>query len=159
MRLAYSGHVLMENRNGLCVDIAIAPATGTAERDMALELIKHERRRGKRRMKTVGADKGYHATEFIKSLRRLHVKPHIAEKANTSLKGLDGRTTRHKGYSVSQRKRKRVEEIFGWIKSVGGLRKTRVRGIRINQTVAYVVAAAYNLIRMVKLMPQTVGAA
>jgi transposase len=158
-QLAYSGHVLMENRNGLCVDIAIAPATGTAERDTALALIKHERRRGKRRMKTVGADKGYHATEFIKSLRRLGVKPHIAEKTNTSLAGLDGRTTRHKGYSVSQLKRKRVEEIFGWIKSVGGLRKTRVRGIRINQTVAYVVAAAYNLIRMVKLMPQTVGAA
>jgi transposase len=152
-QLSYSGHVLMENRNGLCVDIAIASATGTAERESAIDMIRRERQRGRRRMKTVGADKGYHASDFIKKLRRLKIKPHIAVRENKSAQGLDKRTTRHEGYTISQRKRKLVEEIFGWFKSVGGLRKTRIRGVAMNQTIAYVVAAAYDLTRMVKLMP------
>lgn len=155
--LSYSGHVLMENRNGLCVDIALAPATGTAERDAAIEMIRRERRRGKCRFKTVGADKGYHASDFIMKLRRLKVKPHVAVRTNKSTQGLDCRTTRHEGYAISQRKRKRVEEIFGWFKSVGGLRKTRIKGVGLNQTIAYVVAAAYNLVRMAKLMPAGAG--
>lgn len=148
-----------ENRNGLYIDIAVSTATGTAERECALDLIKRERRRGGQRVKAVGADKGYFASDFALGLRRFNVRPHIAVRANKTVAGLDGRTTRHEGYEISRRKRKRVEEIFGWLKSIAGMRKTRVKGVTINQTIACITAAGYNPIRMTKLMPLAEGVA
>ena len=113
-------------------------------------------RQGRKRVrpKTLGADKGYHSSDFIDALRCKDIIPHtIAQVKNRRTYGLDGRTTRHAGYAVSQRIRKRVEEIFGWFKTVGGLRKTRFRGIERTQEYAFIVGAAYNLLRMSKLVP------
>jgi transposase len=150
-RLCYGGHVLMENRNGICVDIMVNQATGTGEREAALAMIEREQRRGQGKMKTVGADKAYSAGPFIHPLRKMGVRPHVAWNEYARVKGLDKRTTRHKGYACSQRVRKRIEEIFGWFKTVGGFRKTRFKGVRANQAVASVVAASYNLLRIAKI--------
>ena len=103
--------------------------------------------------KTLGADKGYHASDFVDGLRGKNIIPHIAQAKNRKTPGLDGRTTRHTGYAVSQRIRKRVEEIFGWFKTVGGLRKTRFRGVERTQEYVFMLGAAYNLLRMSKLVP------
>jgi len=149
-KLCFSGHVLMENRHGLCVDLQIAPATGTAERETALTMLRRQARRGIR-PGTLGADKGYHCRDFVRRLRRRRIRPHLARVAERQTPGLDGRTTRTVGYALSQRLRKRVEEIFGWLKTVGGLRKTRVRGIARTQHAAYLVGAAYNLLRISRL--------
>lgn len=151
-RLSFSGHALMENRNGLCVDLSVGEATGRAEREAALAMLS---RQGRKRVcpKTLGADKGYHASDFIDALRGKNIIPHIARVRNRKTSGLDGRTTRHAGYTVSQRIRKWVEEIFGWFKTVGGLRKTQFKGIKRTQEYAFMVGAAYNLIRMSKLIP------
>lgn len=151
-RLSFSGHALMENRNGLCVDLSVGEATGRAEREAALAMLSRQGRK-RVRPKTLGADKGYHASDFIDALRGKNIIPHIAQVRNRKTSGLDGRTTRQAGYAVSQRIRKRVEEIFGWFKTVGGLRKTRFRGIERTQEYAFMVGAAYNLIRMSKLIP------
>jgi len=151
-RLSFSGHALMENRNGLCVDLTIDEATGHAERKAALSMLSRQRKK-RVRPKTLGADKGYHASDFIDALRKKGIIPHIAEVRNRKTFGLDGRTTRHASYAVSQRVRKRVEEIFGWFKTVGGLRKTRFRGIERTREYAFMVGAAYNLLRMSKLVP------
>lgn len=150
-RLCYGGHVLMENRNGICVDVMVNQATGTCEREAALAMIEREQRRGKERMKTIGADKAYCAGPFIHPLRKLGVKPHVARNEFAPVKGLDRRTTRHEGYACSQRVRKRIEEIFGWFKTIGGLRKTRFKGVKANQALAYVIASAYNLLRIAKI--------
>ena len=144
-RLCFAGHVLMENRNGLVVDVVLTKATGTAERDTALEML--EKVPGSRRI-TVGADKGYDTRDFITECRVLNVTPHVACRKWTIL---DKRTTRHGGYQISQRVRKRVEEIFGWIKTVGGGRKLRYKGVKRNQLWAEFTTAAYNLVRMAKL--------
>ena len=149
-KLCVSGHVLMENRHGLCVDLQIAPATGTAERDTALAMLRRQARRGIRPT-TVGADKGYHTKDFVRRLRRRGIRPHLACIRGRRTPGLDGRTTRHEGYRLSQRLRKKVEEIFGWMKTIGGLRKSRVRGVARTQHVSYLVGAAYNLLRMSRL--------
>lgn len=151
-RLAYSGNVMMENRNGLCVDISIAQADGGAEREQALTLLGRLQDRGFR-PRTLGADKGYDTTSFINTVRTAGVTPHVAQHTTKRRSRIDGRTTRHWGYAVSQRRRKRVEEIFGWMKTVGGLRKTRYRGVERNGLWAYLVATAYNLIRISKLAP------
>lgn len=151
-RLSFSGHALMENRNGLCIDLKINEATGHAERQAALAMLSRQGRK-RVRPKTLGGDKGYHASDFIHALRCKRIIPHIARVKNRKTSGLDGRTTRHAGYAVSQRIRKRVEEIFGWFKTVGGLRKTRFRGIERTQEYAFMVGAAYNLLRMSKLVP------
>ena len=151
-KLCYGAHALMENRNGLLVDFEISQATGSAEREAAERLLKRQRRK-KVRMKSLGADKGYDTQDFVGFLRRRKILPHVA--ANTERKGgsaIDGRTTRHKSYTLSQRIRKRVEEIFGWMKTVGGFRKTRFRGTNRTQLAAWWVGAAYNLIRMAKLV-------
>ena len=148
-KLCFSGHGLMENRHGLCVEVQIAPATGTVEREMALAMLRRQARRGLR-PRTRGADKGYHCTDFVRQLRRRHIRPHLAQVAGRRTPGLDGRTTRTVGYGLSQRIRKRVEEIFGWCKTIGGLRKTRFRGLAWTQHAAYLVGAAYNLLRMSK---------
>jgi transposase len=144
-RLCFSGHVLMENRNGLVVDVTITKATGTAERDTAIDML--EQIPGKHRI-TVGGDKNYDTEDFVAACREMNVTPHVACRQWTAL---DRRTTRHQGYLVSQRVRKRVEEIFGWVKTMGGGRKLRYRGVVRNQLWAEFVAAAYNLVRMARL--------
>jgi transposase len=150
-KLCYGAHALMENRNGLLVDLKITQATGTAEREAAEEMIKRQRRKGVR-VKSLGADKNFDTHGFVDFLRSRKIVPHVA--ANTKRKGgsaIDGRTTRHQSYTISQRIRKRIEEIFGWIKTVGGFRKTRYRGTDRTQLAAWWVGAAYNLVRMAKL--------
>lgn len=150
-KLCYGAHALMENRNGLLVDLKVTQATGTAEREAAEEMIKRQRRKGVR-VQSLGADKGYDTHGFVDFLRRRKILAHVA--ANTKRKGgsaIDGRTTRHQSYSISQRIRKRIEEIFGWAKTVGGFRKTRYRGTDRTQLAAWWVGAAYNLVRMAKL--------
>ncbi|HXH24682.1 MAG TPA: IS5 family transposase [Vicinamibacterales bacterium] len=150
-RLSYSGHVMMENRNGLCVDVSIAPAAGGAEREQALYMLGRLQDRGFR-PRTLGADKGYDTTSFVGIVRTAGVTPHVAQHTTKRRSRIDGRTTRHSGYALSQRARKRVEEIFGWMKTIGGLRKTRYRGVERNGLWAYFVASAYNLLRMSKLI-------
>jgi hypothetical protein len=144
-KLCFAGHVLMENRTGLVVNVTVTQATGTAERDTALDML--DEVPGSRRI-TVGADKGYDTEDFVTTCRDMNVTPHVARRRWTHL---DQRTVRHPGYQVSQRVRKRVEEIFGWIKTVGGGRKLRYTGIGRNQLWAELTAVAYNLIRMAKL--------
>lgn len=145
-KLSYAGHVLMENRHGLAVNGCVTQATGRAEPEAALTLV--EQIPGWRRV-TLGADKGYDRKELGQALREHQVTPHIARK-QTSI--IDQRTIRHQGYAVSQQKRKRVEEIFGWLKTVAGLRKTRHRGLaRVGWMFSFALAA-YNLVRMRNLL-------
>jgi hypothetical protein len=149
-KLAYCGNVLIENRNGLVVDAELLQANGTAERDAALLMT--ERIEGGKRV-TVAADKGYDAKEFVREIRGMNVTPHVAQ--NDKRPGgsaVDKRTTRHAGYKVSQVRRKRVEEVFGWLKTVGMLRKTRHRGVLKVGWVFTFAAAAYNLVRMRNLV-------
>ena len=155
--LAYAGHVFMENRNGLVADACLTHASGTAERDAALTML--DRRKDKRRS-TPGADKGYDVNGFIVALRDRQVTPHIAADRRVSKHGverhweIDGRTTRHIGYKISQRIRKRIEEVFGWTKSAAGKRQTKFRGIdRVGWSFS-LTAAAYNLIRLPKLLAE-----
>ncbi len=144
--------MLMEHRHGLCVDLPSAPATGTAERDMALVMLRRQARRGIR-PRTLGADNGDPCGDFVRRLRRRHIRPHVACVRNRHTPGLDGRTTRTRGDALSQRIRTRVEASFGWLKTVGGLRKTRFRGIARTQHAAWLVGAAYNLLRISRLQP------
>jgi transposase len=144
-RLAYMGHALMENRNGLVADARLTLATGTAERDAAVEMV--DAIGGSRRI-TVGADKGYDAREFIDRLRERNVTPHVAMNDSRRRSAIDQRTARHEGYMISQRRRKRVEEIFGWLKTVGFMRKTRHRGRdRVDWMFTFGLAA-FNLVRI-----------
>lgn len=155
-RMAYLGHVLMENRNGLVVGAALTHATGTAEREAALEMLDGLCRDSRR--VTLGADKGYDVAGFIRDLRARKVTPHIARNDHITKTGkrrttaIDGRTTRHPGYTVSLRVRKRIEEIFGWMKTTGALRKTRHRGKDRVGWMFTLTATAYNLTRLPKLM-------
>jgi len=150
-KLGYLGHVVTENRNGLVVDARLTPANGTAERDAAGEMLRLKPA-GKR--VTLGADRGYDASGFVGALRELHVTPHVAQNMNNRRSTIDGRTTRHEGYELSQRKRKRVEEVFGWFKTVALQRKTRFRGKDRVGWMFTLAAAAYNLVRMRNLTPQ-----
>ena len=141
-KLSYAGHVLMENRHGLAVNCCVTQASGHAERRAALALVAQIP--GWRRV-TLGGDKGYDRKALIQEMREHRVTPHFARRQDSIL---DQRTTRHVGYALSQRKRKRVEEIFGWVKTVGGLRKTRHRGVaRVNWMFTFALAV-YNLVRM-----------
>jgi transposase len=149
-KLSYSAHALMENRNGLLVGFELDTADGYAERRAALELVDNCLP-GKRRI-TLGADKGYDTRDFVAACRERNITPHVAQKTRYS--ALDARTSRPNGYAISQRIRKRVEEIFGWMKTVGGYRKTRYVGFGANQVVAMLTAAAYNLVRMARLLGQ-----
>ncbi len=156
-KLAYCGNVLMENRYGLVVDTELLQCNGTAERDAALLMA--ERIEGDGRV-TVAADKGYDTRDLVAQMRSMNVTPHVAQNVNRSGgSAIDGRTTRHAGYLLSQRKRKRIEEIFGWLKTVGMLRKTRLRGVLKVGWVFTFAAAAYNLVRMRNLMFSPVRAA
>jgi len=150
-KLSYSGHVLMENRNGLCVDLRVAPATGYAERDEALEMLRRLRRRGYE-PKTLGGDKGYCLGDFPQKVIDLGIKPHLAVPDNAPARSPARRFTRSEGYKVSQVIRKRVEEIFGWGKSVAGLRRTKLKGRRKTWDGGYLIMAAYNLTRMIRLL-------
>jgi hypothetical protein len=146
-QLCFMGHVLMENRNGLAVDVRVTRAVGHAEEEAAKEMISDKRKKNGRI--TLGADKGYDSREFVEAMRDFGVTPHVAQNdSGNRTSAIDGHTTRHDGYKVSQRKRKLVEEIFGWTKTVGGLRKTRHRGIPLVDAMFTFTVAAYNLLRM-----------
>jgi transposase len=149
-KLAYCGNVLIENRNGLVVEAELLQANGTAERDAALLMT--ARIEGSQRV-TVAADKGYDTNNFVREMRGMNVTPHVAQnEKRPGGSAIDKRTTRHPGYKVSQIKRKRIEEVFGWLKTVGMLRKTRHRGVHKVGWVFTFAAAAYNLVRMRKLV-------
>lgn len=150
-KLCFGGHALMENRNGLLMDILVTDAL-TTETEATKRLLEDMAERYGL-PKTLGADKGYHVSSFVRYLRDNGIAPHIALITNRKTPGLDGRTTRHAGYKVSQVIRKRVEEIFGWMKTYGGLAKSRYVGIQKNQVSAHIVGAAYNLVRLTKLLP------
>jgi transposase len=149
-KLSFMGHALMENRNGLLVDFQITAATGTAERDVVPALIDAARDRYFT-PKTLGGDKNYDTKDSVKTLRERQVTPHVAQNDTNRRSAIDGRTTRHPGYSISPRIRKRVEEIFGWMKTVGGFRRTRYRGLDRTGLAGYLVATAYNLVRLSRL--------
>jgi IS5 family transposase len=156
-KLSYNGNLLTENRNGLIVNTEIFQANGTAERDAALVML--EQLMGTQRV-TLGGDKGYDTRDFVAECRNLNVTPHVAQNVNRSGgSAIDGRTTRHTGYEVSQRKRKRIEECFGWLKTIALMRKVRHRGLAKVGWVFTFAAAAYNLVRMRKLTASSVGAA
>jgi transposase len=153
-KLCFAGNALMENRNGLLVDFHVDEMSGRIERDAALEMLDDNVVEGRR--VTVGTDKSYDTEDFVAELRRRGFTPHVAQQI-TPRRGsmIDGRTTRHRGYAISQTIRKRIEEIFGWFKTVGGLRRTRFKGVDRTQLAAYLVGTAYNLTRMSRLMPLT----
>jgi transposase len=147
-RLSFMAHALSENRNGLLLEIDVTPATGTAEREQAREQLKRQSIAG-HRPKTLSADKGYDTREFVNGVRALGITPHVAAKAKGS--AIDGRTTSKAGYQISQRRRKLVEQIFGWMKTVGAFRKTRYKGVARTGLWAHLVGAAYNMVRVARL--------
>jgi len=149
-RLCFIGHGLMENRSGLIVGTRLTRVSGHAERLAALDLIAPHGDRP--RAVTLGADKGYDAKDFVMELRELNVRPHVAQNSSGRRSAIDRRTTRHPGYATSQRIRKRIEEAFGWIKTVAGLRKTRFRGLARVDIAFTFAAAAYNLVRLPRLL-------
>jgi transposase len=156
-KLSYCGNLLIENGNGLIANTELLPANGTAERDAALLML--EQIPAEQRV-TVGADKGYDTREFVAECRQMNVTPHVAQNTNrTGGSAINGRTTRHVGYALSQRKRKRIEECFGWLKSVALLRKLRHRGIFKVGWIFTFAAPAYNLVRMRKLLAPAVQTA
>ena len=144
-KLSYAGHVLLDNRHGLVANVCVTAATGTAEREAALLLLAATTDRG-----TVGGDKNFDVRSFVTAVRALGVTPHVAQKTKTS--AIDARTTRHPGYRVSQQRRKLVEQVFGWMKTVGGLRKLRHRGGPLVDWIVTFAAATYNLIRLRTLL-------
>ena len=152
-KMSYSAHALMENRNGLIVDFRVEEANGFAERQTAIAML--EDNVVKERRVTVGGDAGYDTADFVRECRAINVTPHIAQTRDTRRRSaIDDRTTRHAGYLVSQRKRKLVEEIFGWMKTFGGFHRTRFKGRLRTQLAGTIVAAAYNLLRICRLLPR-----
>jgi hypothetical protein len=145
-KLSYSGNLLVENRNGLIVDAEVFQANGTAERDAALIMM--ERLPGTQPL-TVGGDKGFDTFGFVEECRNLRVTPHVAQNLGRRAgSAIDGRTTRHSGYAISQKKRKRIEECFGWLKTIALMRKLRHRGVCQVDWLFTFACAAYNLVRM-----------
>jgi len=144
-KLAYLGHVLLDNRHGLVANVCATAATGTAEREAAQVLLDASAPPGS----TVGGDRNFDVRSFVAAVRHLEITPHVAQKIHSAI---DGRTTRHAGYAISQRKRKLVEQVFGWMKTVGGLRKLRHRGGELVDWIVTFTAAAYNLIRLRTLL-------
>src|SRR6201998_4657253 len=147
-KLCHMGHLMIENRNGLIVDARLTEANGTAERTTALDMIDDNAKPGS----TVGADKGYDTSDFVAGCRERGCTPHVAQNDTNRRSAIDARTTRHPGYRISMIKRKQIEEPFGWFKTVGGLRKTRHRGRGLVEWFFVLTAAAYNLIRIPKLL-------
>ena len=152
-KLCYAGHVVMENRNGLAVDGKITKATGTAERKAALDML--DDLAGHKRV-TVGTDKAYDTHDFVEQSRAMNVTPHVTQNTKGRKSAIDGRTTRHEGYTRSLSCRARIEEIYGWLKTVGGQRKTRYRGEGLVAWMFQLGLAAYNLVRMRKLVSDCV---
>lgn len=151
-RLCFGAHLLMENRNGLCADFTLHNPIEAPEPLVALQQLDgHEELYQGVAPKTIGADKNYHRKDFVQGCRQREVTPHVACKEGIKVPGLDGRTTGKPSYTISQRLRKRVEEIIGWIKVIGGLRRSRYRGVERTQAFGYFVAATYNLLRMARL--------
>lgn len=148
-KMSFMGHTLMENRNGLLLDIVVTPATGKAERETAVKML--GRRPGADKQATVGADKAYDTKDFVAECLALKVAPHVAQNTTNRSSAIDERITGTLGYAVSQRKRKRIEEGFGWMKTVGGCRKLRFIGVAKNQFWMTMEAIAYNLVRMTNL--------
>jgi Transposase DDE domain len=144
--------VLTENRNGLIVDARLTQATGTAEREAAVEML--GQKPASKRV-SLGGDKGYDTGDFVKQLRAINVTPHVAQNDTNRHSAIDGRTTHHQGYGISQRKRKRVEEVFGWMKTIALQRKTRFLGPERTGWMFTLAAAAYNLVRMRNLQAAT----
>jgi transposase len=153
-KLSFAAHALMENRHGLLVDFVVTTATGTAERDAAPVMLDQARERGFH-PRTVGADKQYDTADFVADMRRRTVTPHVTRNTTNRRSAIDGRTTSHPGYAVSQRIRMRIEEIFGWLKTVGGFRRTRYRGLERTGMAGYLAATAYNLVRLATLARRT----
>ena len=151
-RLGYLGHVLMEHRSGLIVQTQVTPADGYGERDAALVMI--EAVPGRHRI-TVAADKGYDTRDFVAGVRAMTATPHIAQHTTNRRSAIDARTTRHPGYAISQQKRKLVEQGFGWMKTIGGLRKLRHRGGPLVDWIFTFTATAYNIVRMRRLLEAT----
>jgi transposase len=152
-KLSYLGHVLMENRNGLIADAMVTQADGTAERDAAVLMV-HDRWKRRESIRSVGADKAYDTRDFVKLLREMQVRPHVAQNLNRAGgSAIDGRTTRHTGYQMSQKRRPRIERAFGWMKAVGGIRKVKLRGLLKVGWLFLMTAAAFNLWRIPKLRP------
>ena len=151
-RLGYLGHVLMEHRSGLIVQTQVTPADGYGERDAALVMI--EALPGRHRI-TVAADKGYDTRDFVAGVRAMTATPHIAQHTTNRRSAIDARTTRHPGYAISQQKRKLVEQGFGWMKTIGGLRKLRHRGGPLVDWIFTFTATAYNIVRMRRLLEAT----
>jgi transposase len=149
-RLCFAGHAVMENRTGLCVLFQVTPSVGVTESTTALAQVQELQER-EFTPTTVGADKGYHTTEFVQGCREAAVAPHVAEIQGRKVPGFDGRTKK-RGYQTSQCLRKRIEEIFGWMKTTGGFRKTRYRGVARTNACGQMVAATYNLLRLAKLV-------
>ena len=149
-QLCYLGHVLMENRNGLAVGARLTQATGTAEREACLDMVGEI---GGNRHITVGGDKNYDVRDHVDTLRSLKVTPHVAQNDTNRKSSIDVRTIRHPGYTVSMQKRKRIEEIFGWMKTVGVMRKTRHKGTELVGWMFTLSVATYNLVRMRQLVP------
>ena len=154
-KLCYAGHSLVENRNGLIVAAELTQASGTAEREAGLRLLARERGRRRGRL-SVGADKGYDTKDFVAGVRELGVTPHVAAKDRFS--AIDGRTTRHASYALSQRRRKLAEEPFGWMKTIGGLHKLRHRGTVKVAAIYTFTCAAYNLVRLRSLLAEPASA-
>lgn len=164
-KLAYTAHALMENRNGLVVDVELTQATGTAERDAAIEMVdRRQNKRAKKRQKaarkknrgrrriTLAADKAYDTKDFVRRCRERRVTPHVAQfKHRRRRSAIDGRTTRHAGYAMSQRARWLIEKVFGWMKEIGGIRRTRFRGRQRTEAATLFVASAFNLLRISRL--------
>ncbi len=151
---AFLGRALTKNRHGVPVECHVTQATGTAERDVIPVLLDEARERGFR-PRTLGADKSYDTRECVAAIRKRKVTPHVAQNTNGRRSAIDGRTTSWPGYLTSQRIRKRVEEVFGWMKTVGGLRRTRYRGVARTRFAGYLVATAYNLVRITRLVPKS----
>lgn len=147
-KLSFMGHALVENRHGLLVDLRVSAATGYAEREVSIHMadahIQVER-------STLGADRGYDTRDFVENCRKIGVTPHVAQNDSRRRSAIDQRTTRHVGYAISQRIRMRIEQVFGWGKTIGGLRRSRYRGEKRTQFGTYLVGAAYNLLRITNL--------
>ena len=153
-KLSFMGHVVIDNRHGLVVATRYTQATGTAERDAAREMVKDVKRRRKHRL-TLGADKGYDTRDFVGILRKQKITPHVAQNTTNRSSAIDSRTTRHAGYDLSQWKRKIVEEVFGWLKTIGLLRKTRHKGVERGGWMFTFTNAVYNLVRMKNILVRT----
>ena len=150
-KLCFGAHALMENRNGLCVHLNVGDPIQPTEPEAAQALLAEYTDLHEANPRTVGGDKGYHTKAFVEQCREKGIAPHVAQMKGRQTPGLDGRTTGQKGYQTSQKVRKRIEEVFGWMKTIGGFRKTRYRGIGRTQMCGQAVAATYNLVRVAKL--------